>query len=137
MRVYSVRDAEFLLRDPDAQLIGTRINFRAKIAEKVHDPETRRKLTPHDLYGRRPICDEVCPASTCGLSISSSHFLFNQGYYEIFNQKNVEMVLLTEDPIEEFTAEGIKMASGRVHEFDVVIFATGFDAVDGSYRQIQ
>ena len=88
--------------------------IRRKIAQIVTDPEVARKLTPWEIYARRPICDS--------------------GYYDIFNQDNVELVSIRENPIEEVVPEGIRTADGIVHEIDVLVMATGFDAVDGSYR---
>jgi cyclohexanone monooxygenase len=88
--------------------------IRAKIAEVVDDPETARKLTPHDLYAKRPLC--------------------NEGYYETYNRDNVELVSLTDTPIAEITPAGVRTADGVEHELDVLVFATGFDAVDGNYR---
>ena len=88
--------------------------IRSKIAEAVEDPETARKLTPDDLYAKRPLCD--------------------QGYYETYNRDDVELVSVTENPIVEITPAGVRTADGVVHELDVLVFATGFDAVDGNYR---
>lgn len=88
--------------------------IRRKISQIVKDPEAARKLTPWEIYARRPICDS--------------------GYYDIFNQNNVELVSIRENPIEEVVAEGIRTSDGALHEIDVLVMATGFDAVDGSYR---
>ena len=88
--------------------------IRRKIAQIVKDPETARKLTPTDFYARRPLCDS--------------------GYYEIFNQSNVNLVDCKATPIEAIVPEGIRTADGKVHELDMIIFATGFDAVDGNYK---
>ncbi len=90
--------------------------IRRKIASIVKDPETARKLTPTDYYARRPLCDG--------------------GYYEIFNQDNVALVDIKANPIDEITPEGIRTADGVLHELDMIIFATGFDAVDGSYVKL-
>ena len=90
--------------------------IRRKIAEIVKDPETRRKLTPTDLYARRPLCDS--------------------GYYDTFNRPNVSMVSLKETPITHVTEKGIVTADGTLHELDVLILATGFDAVDGNYTRV-
>ncbi|TWI48268.1 cation diffusion facilitator CzcD-associated flavoprotein CzcO [Pseudomonas duriflava] len=89
---------------------------REKIAEIVKDPETARKLMPRDLYAKRPLCDS--------------------GYYATFNRDNVSLVDVKANPIEEITAKGIRTADGVEHELDVLIFATGFDAVDGNYKRI-
>ena len=90
--------------------------IRSKIAEIVKDPETARKLTPTGLYAKRPLC--------------------NEGYYETFNRHNVSLVSLKETPIEEITPRGVRTADGVEHELDVLVFATGFDAVDGNYRSM-
>ncbi|MDI9978685.1 NAD(P)/FAD-dependent oxidoreductase [Rhodococcus sp. IEGM 1307] len=92
-------------------------NFiRRKIAKIVKDPETARKLTPWELFARRPICDS--------------------GYFQIFNQPNVSLVSIRENPIREVTENGIVTEDGTLHELDLLVLATGFDAVDGSYRGV-
>lgn len=90
--------------------------IRRKIADVVKDPETARLLTPTQAYAKRPLC--------------------NHNYYEVYNQDNVELVSLLENPIAEIVPEGVRTEDGVVHELDVLVFATGFDAVDGNYRRI-
>lgn len=90
--------------------------IRRKIAEIVKDPETARKLIPTDLYARRPLCDT--------------------GYYETFNRPNVTLVNVKENPIVRMTQKGIVTEDGTLHELDVLVFATGFDAVDGNYVRV-
>ncbi|MDV6284500.1 NAD(P)/FAD-dependent oxidoreductase [Rhodococcus jostii] len=90
--------------------------IRRKIAEVVKDPETARKLTPTDLYARRPLCDS--------------------GYYETFNRPNVTLVNVKENPIAKVTEKGIVTEDGTLHELDVLVCATGFDAVDGNYVRV-
>jgi cyclohexanone monooxygenase len=99
--------------DPEANAAAAAF-IRSKIAEIVDDPETARKLTPTDLYAKRPLC--------------------NEGYYETYNRGNVELVSIKENPIREITPAGVRTADGVEREFDVLVFATGFDAVDGNYR---
>ncbi|EID77461.1 MULTISPECIES: flavin-containing monooxygenase [Rhodococcus] len=101
--------------NPDANEEAAKF-IRRKISEIVKDPETARKLTPNDLYARRPLCDS--------------------GYYEVFNRPNVSMVHIGENPIVEMTDKGVLTADGTLHELDVLICATGFDAVDGNYRRV-
>lgn len=57
------------------------------------------------------------------------------GYYEVFNQPNVELVDLRETPIERITAKGIKTSDAERH-FDMIVFATGFDAITGAFDRI-
>ncbi|OAL46525.1 FAD-dependent pyridine nucleotide-disulfide oxidoreductase [Pyrenochaeta sp. DS3sAY3a] len=90
--------------------------IKSKIEETVTDPETRRKLIPTEPYARRPIC--------------------NDGYYETFNRDNVSLVSLKETPFTELTSKGAKTSDGVEHELDVLIFATGFDAITGSYSNL-
>ena len=56
-------------------------------------------------------------------------------YYEVYNQDNVELVDIKETPIERITPRGIK-TSEKEYEFDIIIYATGFDAITGSFDQI-
>lgn len=90
--------------------------IKRKIKATVKDPEKARKLIPTQLYARRPICDA--------------------GYYEQFNRDNVEIVSLQETPIVKLTPKGIVTTDGTEHELDIIVFATGFDAVDGNYTRL-
>jgi cation diffusion facilitator CzcD-associated flavoprotein CzcO len=56
-------------------------------------------------------------------------------YYEVYNRDNVELVDINETPIERITPEGIK-TSTKEYAFDIIIFATGFDAITGSFDRI-
>lgn len=54
----------------------------------------------------------------------------------MFNLEHVNLVSLLDTPIESFVSNGIRTADGSVHELDVVVLATGFDAVDGNYLKM-
>ena len=56
----------------------------------------------------------------------------DSGYYETFNRSNVRLVRIDENPISHLTGKGIVTADGALHEIDVLVCATGFDAVEGS-----
>ena len=88
-----------------------------KIRQRVKDPAIAEKLIPknHGLGMRR------VPLET--------------GYYEVYNQPNVELVDINETPIERITPRGIK-TSAHEHEFDIIIYATGFDAITGAFDRI-
>src|SRR5258708_11909074 len=58
-----------------------------------------------------------------------------QNFYEIFNQDNVSLVDLRTTPIERVTRSGIKTAAGE-HDLDILVLATGFDAVTGGLTSI-
>ena len=59
-----------------------------------------------------------------------------QTYYDVFNLQHVSLIDLQKDPILEIHGEGIQTASGKSHDFDVIILATGFDIATGSLTQI-
>lgn len=101
--------------DPDSNAAAAAF-IRGKIREIVKDPETARKLTPHDLYARRPLCSNT--------------------YYATYNRDNVALVDMRENDVTEITPRGVVTADGVEHELDVLVFATGFDAVDGHYRSM-
>lgn len=84
-----------------------------KIAEQVDDPVLRDKLTPSGFpFGtRRPSVDS--------------------NYFAAFNRDNVTLVDIKETPIEAFTPAGIKTTE-QEYPFDIIIYATGFDAFTGS-----
>ncbi|WP_087972047.1 flavin-containing monooxygenase [Oceanobacillus rekensis] len=86
--------------------------IRKKINQIVKDKETAEKLTPQELYARRPAADN--------------------GYYETFNRGNVSLVDVKQNPIQELTPKGVKTTDGE-YDLDVLIYATGFDAVEGNY----
>ncbi|TWC06232.1 cation diffusion facilitator CzcD-associated flavoprotein CzcO [Bradyrhizobium macuxiense] len=56
-------------------------------------------------------------------------------YYEVYNRDNVELVDIKETPIEKITPEGIRTAE-KDYAFDIIIYATGFDAITGSFDKI-
>ena len=88
-----------------------------KIRQRVNDPAVAEKLVPKNHgFGTRRVPLE-------------------SGYYEVYNQPNVELVDINQTPIERITPTGIK-TSDREYEFDIIIYATGFDAVTGSYDRI-
>ena len=88
-----------------------------KIRQRVDNPETAEKLIPKDHgFGTRRV-----PLET--------------RYYESYNRDNVELIDIIDTPIEKITPDGIVTAD-REFEFDLIIYATGFDAILGSYNKI-
>lgn len=87
--------------------------IRRKIAAQVEDPVVREKLIPKDFpFGtRRPSVDG--------------------GYFAAFNRPNVSLVDISETPIAAFTETGIRTSDAE-YTFDIIIYATGFDAFTGS-----
>ena len=93
-------------------------NFvKQKIRARINDPELANKLIPNDHgFGTRRVPLE------------------NQ-YYEIFNQENVKLVDVNEEPLQSIEKNGIR-TSKTFYELDSLIFATGFDAGTGALTSI-
>ena len=90
---------------------------RRKIRTIVRDPVTAEKLCPkYPLLAKRP---------------PLGHF-----YFETFNRPNVTLVDVGEDPIEEITASGVKTGRNEYGAFDIIVYATGFDASTGALMHI-
>ena len=89
-----------------------------KIRDRIHDPEVADSLIPKNHgFGTRRVPLE-------------------SGYFEAYNQSNVHLVDLQKTPIDRITATGISTSDGKEHELDVLIFATGFDAITGAFSAI-
>ena len=101
---------------PEANALITDFMAR-KIRERVSDPQVAEKLIPTDHgFGTRRV-----PLET--------------GYYEVYNQDNVRLVDLNETPIEAVTELGIRTSQEEL-PFDLIIYATGFDAVTGPFDRM-
>ncbi|KAI8940648.1 hypothetical protein NX059_001918 [Plenodomus lindquistii] len=88
-----------------------------KIRQRVDDPVIAEKLIPKNHgFGTRRVPLEG-------------------GYYEAYNQPNVTLVDINENPIERIHEKGIK-TKDQDFEFDVIIYATGFDAITGSFSNV-
>lgn len=88
-----------------------------KIRATVKDPVTAEKLIPkdHGFGMKRPPMEN--------------------GYYAAFNRPDVELVDLRENPLRRITPTGIESADAT-REFDVIIYATGFDAFTGALNNM-
>jgi cyclohexanone monooxygenase len=108
-----------ILQSPESNGLAYEF-WREKTRARIEDPARAEKLAPanppHPFGAKRPSLE--------------------QAYYEVFNQDNVTLVDLREDPIEAITPAGVRTASGH-HEVDVLVLATGFDASTGGLTQVE
>ncbi len=88
-----------------------------KIRKRVKDQSVAEKLIPRD----HPFGGKRVPMET--------------NYYEAYNKESVHLVDIKEAPIRTVAASGIETADG-FYDLDVIIYATGFDAVTGSLDRI-
>ncbi|TNF86221.1 MAG: NAD(P)/FAD-dependent oxidoreductase [Gammaproteobacteria bacterium] len=91
--------------------------YREQVRRMVDDPKTAEGLMPRDYpFGcKRPVIDI--------------------GYYETFNRDNVTLVDLRQGGIERITPTGVQTAQGAF-DFDVLVYATGFDAMTGALLRV-
>lgn len=91
--------------------------LKGKIRETVKDPDTAAALADidHPYAAKRPPIDT--------------------NYFETFNRDNVTLVNLRKTPIERITPTGIQTTDGA-HDLDIIVFATGFDAMTGPLLNI-
>jgi hypothetical protein len=90
--------------------------WRKKTAERLKDPAKRAIMAPEDppyFFGtkRNPL---------------------EHDYYEVLDQSNVAVVDLNKTPLKTFQLKGMVMSDNTLHEFDMVVLATGFDSFTGS-----
>ncbi len=116
---FSIWMANFrdMLTDPKANALFSDFVAR-KIRQRVKDPVVAEKLIPKcHGFGTRRVPQET-------------------RYFEAYNLPHVTLVDTRETPIERVTEKGIRTSDAE-HEFDMIIYATGFDAVVGAFERIE
>ncbi len=93
--------------------------IKRKIREVVQNPETAELLADidHPFAAKRPPIDTE--------------------YFEAFNRSNVALVDVRKDPVAEITPTGLKLESGASFDLDIIVFATGFDAMTGPLLRME
>ena len=79
------------------------------------------------------LCDVLIPKD---YGFGTHRVPLETNYLEVYLRPNVEVVPVQDNPIAKLRPEGIELADGTVHELDVVIMATGFDAGTGALTRI-
>ena len=103
-----------LMFDKDAN--ATAADFiRSKIDEIVEDPDLAEKLKPKNVVGCKRLCVDT-------------------DYYATFNRDNVTLVDISENPISNITDHSV--VAGEEYDVDILVFATGFDALTGALTRI-
>lgn len=88
-----------------------------RIRRRVKDPVVAEKLIPRDHgFGVQRV-----PMET--------------HYFEAYNRPNVHLVDISETPIVRVTETGLRTTE-RDYDFDIVVYATGFDAITGAFDHI-
>ncbi len=93
--------------------------WRDKVRARINDPVTAEILAPME------------PPHPFGVKRPS----LEQNYYDVFNQDNVSVVDLKSTPITQITKSAVR-TSDNEYEVDLLVMATGFDAVTGGLTNI-
>ena len=104
-----------LMRNEEANESAAQF-MRKKIQEIVDDPETAKLLTPDYTAFCRRLCVDT-------------------DYFKTYNRKNVELVDISQSPIEKITPSGLT-TQGQEFEVDALVFALGFDAITGALTRV-
>jgi cation diffusion facilitator CzcD-associated flavoprotein CzcO len=91
--------------------------IRGKIRQTVKDPE---------------VAEMLCPRS---FPLGTKRLCLDTNYYETYNRSNVTLVDVSASPIDEITPSGLRTADAA-YDLDVLVYATGFDAMTGSMTRI-
>ena len=89
---------------------------RGKIRETVKDPKVADRLCPNTIIGGKRLCVDT-------------------DYYATFNRDNTELVDIQETPITAIVESGIQTID-RLYAVDMIVVATGFDAMTGALNAI-
>ena len=89
---------------------------RSKIKDVVKDPKMANLLSPTNTIGCKRLCADT-------------------NYYETYNRNNVFLVDVNENPIERIVEKGVR-TTNKTYEFDIIIYAIGFDAMTGALLSI-
>ena len=98
--------------DMEANIVAREM-YAEMLRRVVTDPDTAAALTPSDY------------------PIGCKRAVVDQDYFVTFNRPNVKLVDLRNEPFEEVTEKGIRTSTGE-YELDVIVYATGFDAMTGA-----
>lgn len=90
----------------------TRVRINDPVKQEILAPKT----PPHPIFAKRPSLE--------------------QNYYDVFNQSNVDIINVRQSPIVKITKAGIQTVNEGEIDFDIIIFATGFDSVTGGILNI-
>lgn len=104
-----------LLLNPQSNAFAAEF-VRQKIRATVHDPDTAQRLCPQQTIGCKRLGVDT-------------------NYYETYNRPNVNLVDISQHPVDEITATGLK-TGGREHPLDALVLATGFDAMTGTLTRL-
>ncbi|MGW4945102.1 flavin-containing monooxygenase [Actinoplanes sp. NPDC004185] len=85
----------------------------------------------HEIVEDPAVADDLCPDYPVG----TKRPCLDTGYYETYNRPGVHLVNLRRTPLVEITEKGVRTAE-REYEADIIVYATGFDAMTGALTNV-
>lgn len=113
----------------------------ASYAEMFFDPKVSEEISEfvgakmRERLKDKRLCDMLIPNPKL-YGFGTHRVPLETDYLEVYHRPNVEAVSVKANPIQQVVPEGIRLADGTVHELDVIIMATGFDAGTGALTRI-
>jgi acetone monooxygenase (methyl acetate-forming) len=105
--------------------------FSPEISEEIS--EFVRGKMRHRLKDDPHLCDVLIPTD---YGFGTHRVPLERNYLEVYLRDDIDLVGVRDNPIARIVENGIELADGTVHELDVIVLATGFDAGTGSLTRI-
>ncbi|WP_313091268.1 flavin-containing monooxygenase [Chryseobacterium flavum] len=122
----------------EEKYLGTGLGFVTNFPDIQYDENTDARLREYLNERIRKLVKD--PKKAAALIPKSKHYadrrpVIDTNYYQTFNRENVDIVDVNQEPITEFYENGIRTTE-RDYEYDVIVCATGFDAMTGAINKI-
>jgi len=127
------RDAAFEVAWESGSLVNLLLSYTDIATDQEANDTAKRWIHRkiHSIVQDPQVAADLCPEYPVG----TKRPCLDTGYYEAYNRPNVHLVNLQRTPLVEVTERGIR-TSEREHEFDVIVYATGFDAMTGALTNV-
>ena len=132
LSVFEVKEAERLAAYEHAWQFGS-AGIQAVYSDLLSNPEANETIADfvqgkiHEIVKNPQVAERLTPSDH---PFATKRLCLDTDYYETFNRPNVELVDMRATPIERITTRGVK-TSDKEYPFDLIVFATGFDAMTG------
>lgn len=129
------------LKEFEFRWLGAGGGFRMMRAfnDLMVDPESNKHAGDfvrgkiRQIVRDQKVAELLCPSPD--LPFGAKRLCVDTGYYEMFNRPNVTLADVKSSPIQEITPNGLRTTAAE-YDLDVLVFATGFDAMTGALRAI-
>ncbi|MEU8228355.1 hypothetical protein AB0C12_02000 [Actinoplanes sp. NPDC048967] len=127
------RDAIFEAAWESGSLVNLLSTFTDLATDQAANDTAKRWIHRkiHEIVKDPEVADDLCPDYPVG----TKRPCLDTGYYETYNRPDVHLVNLRRTPLVEITEKGVRTAE-REYEADIIVYATGFDAMTGALTNV-